>query len=111
MNWLEKIKEGDVVIVGSFGIGTVQRVTQTEIILEEDERYRRSDGISSGTEEGAWNPLKIKMGTEEEVKRMREKIQKERILTKIEETMLFMMSLDDLKKIEDIIDGKLQEAI
>ena len=72
---LENVKVGDEVIVISRWvrkIAKVQKVTKTQIIINEWDRYRKTDGIMVGRCSDLW-PLCIRLPKEgeiEEVKRL-----------------------------------------
>jgi len=59
MTWLEDLKAGDTVIIDSgvryipHSIATVEKVTATQIVLDDNCRYRKSDGRRMG-ELGSW---------------------------------------------------------
>lgn len=79
---VRKLKVGDVVIVGSLGIGVVQRVTKNKIIIKNLGKFKKSNGRLVGS--WRWCPLQISEGTEDAIKIMRDKINAKKVLARLD---------------------------
>lgn len=69
---LKDIKAGDKVIVyptwGDKYIGEVERVTNTQIIVKKEGKFRKSDGCAVGNDK--WNRTFIQATTQEEIDKL-----------------------------------------
>lgn len=99
--WLKNLKVGDEVYVQYFSTyksSKVKRLTNTLVILEDDRRFRKSDGFALGN--NSWSTLSIVEPTES----LKDKLKKENLIRYIQSLKSFDdLSTNDLQKIYDIM--------
>jgi hypothetical protein len=101
--WLEKLKDGDVVIVTGGGgcqpdrIGVVDRLTKTQIVLKGGARYRRTSGREVGG--STWFSTHLVEPEADRVDKIREAQERRRMVEALHNVKYNEMSMPDLRAV------------
>ena len=106
MNELENVKVGDLMIVSggsAFGecLREVERVTKSQIVVNDKRRYRKKDGRLVGGV--GWFCSYIRPATEKDIDFFNKVKQKNKLIAFIKEVAWCNLSLDSLQTICDVV--------
>ena len=107
--WLENVKPGDLAIVSGGGWGVslepvrVERLTATQIVLANGERYRKADGRA--VQRSGFSTRRIIEPTPERVAAAQDEQTRLRAIAKIRSTVWKDQSTETLRTIADMLGG------
>ncbi len=102
-----ELKPGDKVIESGCGyglhdmVGKVERLTKTQVILENGSRYRRKDGVLVGNNN--YYRSRLRQYTEEAANKIRHRLLVDAVYNAASKDKLKKLSLEQLLKIRDIL--------
>ena len=103
-DWLKSLKPGDKfaieTITGSYVLRTVARLTKTQIVLDNSQKFYMSSGLSVGG--SFYHKTSIIPITAE----MKETIERSTLIYKIRKSHLYDISIESLRKILSIIESE-----
>lgn len=103
-NWKQELKKGDKVIVAAkynHYVKTVVRTTKTQIVLDDNTKYRISNGNLVGG--GDWCTERIIQYSEEREQKINEDRIRQTIINKLDRITFSDLSTDQLKEIYKVI--------
>jgi len=98
---LNDIKVGDKVFISNTHLSRVTRLTPTQIVLTDGDKYRKSSGRLIGG--GDWNIDSITYATTEQIEQHYTDIKKRKLAQAVSVTSWQSLTIDQLTKINDII--------
>lgn len=108
---LDEIEAGDMVIVfgrGSRSIRKVERVTKTQIVLNQYSKFRKADGRTVGA--GAWDFNHIEHATPDMIERLRESIAHAKLIGEVrklaDNARYKLMDVEKLNALKELLTEK-----
>ena len=104
MSSLNDVKPGDILVEckrNYIGIGTVSKITPTQIVLDNNSRYRKKDGYLVGRD--AWNYGRVRIPEKGQVESIRKSEFISKVVTAMHRTQRNDLTYEQVLKIAEIL--------